>query len=101
MSGHNTSSDTLHQELYIECKWLKGENDAGAAVLNLWDKVVKEAKREDKLPVLAIHRRGSRVEFAAMPLPIAARALALYMESLSGENIRPGSVAWASVEAPA
>lgn len=79
MSGHHTSSDTLHKEIYVECKWLKGRRDAGTAVLNLWDDTVKKAKNEGKIPLLAMHRRGSRVEFGALPLPIAIEALKLYL----------------------
>lgn len=86
MSGHHTSSDTLHKQVYAECKWLKGKRDAGTAVLNLWDDTVKKAKREGKIPLLAMHRRGSRVEFGALPLPLAIAALQVYL-SLKDEAI--------------
>ncbi len=79
MSGHHTSSDTLHPDLYVECKWLKGKRDAGTAVLTLWEDTVKKAKLEGKIPMVVMHRRGSRVEFAAIPLPIAVEALRLYL----------------------
>lgn len=80
MSGHNTSSDSLHHHIYIEAKWLKGERSMGSAVLNLWDSIVKAAKRENKIPLLAMHRRGSTVEFGAMPLHLAASALTLFLD---------------------
>jgi hypothetical protein len=51
-SGSNsgvTSSDTLHPELYIECK-----NHANQAVLTLMEDTCKKAKIEDKIPILAL-----------------------------------------------
>ncbi|KKN05244.1 hypothetical protein LCGC14_1089370 [marine sediment metagenome] len=75
MSGHNTHSDTLHPDLYVECKW----QGTKSAVLTLWDDTVAKAKREGKIPLLAMHRRGSRVEFGALPLPLAADLLKLFM----------------------
>lgn len=72
LSGHHTSSDVIGSPypVYVECKWLSGEKSAGAATLKLWDDTVKKAKSEGKVPVLVMHRRGSRVEFAAIPLPM-------------------------------
>ncbi len=76
MSGHGTHSDTLHKDIYVECKW----QGTKSAVLTLWDDTVKKAKAENKIPLLAMHRRGSRVEFGAMPLPLATDLLKLFLE---------------------
>ncbi len=74
MSGHNTSSDTLHPDVYAECKWVKK-----AAVFTLWEDTVQKAKREGKMPLMAMHRRGSKLEFGALPLDVAIDALRLYV----------------------
>lgn len=77
MSGHGTSSDMIGSPLpvYMEAKWLAGKNSAGAATLAIWEDTVKKAKKEGKVPLLVMHRRSSRVEFAAMPLDLAAMLL--------------------------
>jgi hypothetical protein len=57
LSGGNsklTRSDTLHRTLYIEQKYGKRH-----AVWTLYDDTRKKSKREQKLPVLLIHRTGS------------------------------------------
>lgn len=92
-SGHHTSSDTLSEDVYAECKWLKGTRSMGAAVLNLWDDTVKNAKQEGKVPMLAMHRRGSRVEFAALPLEIATEALGLWLAHQDVQQARRGEEA--------
>ena len=53
-SGH-TRSDTLHDKLFIETKYRKG----GFSVVNLWKNVQKLAKKEDKIPVVALRTKGS------------------------------------------
>ena len=75
MSGHGTHSDTLHPLIYVECKW----QGTKSAVLTLWDDTVKKAKNESKIPLLAMHRRSSRVEFGAMPLLLATDLLKLFL----------------------
>ena len=75
MSGHGTHSDTLHKDIYVECKW----QGTKSAVLTLWDDTVKKAKAEGKIPLLAMHRRNSRVEFGAIPLPLATDLLKIFL----------------------
>lgn len=75
MSGHGTSSDTLHKDIYVECKW----QGTKSAVLSLWDDTVKKAKNEGKIPLVAMHRRNSQVEFGAMPLPLATDLLKIFL----------------------
>lgn len=74
MSGHGTHSDTLHKDIYVECKWGKAN-----ATLTLWEDTVKKAKAEGKLPLLAMHRRGSQVEFGAIPLLLVTDLLAIFL----------------------
>ena len=85
-SGHHTSSDTLHKSLYVECKWVKGERDAGSAIFRLWEDTVKKAKREGKIPMLAMHKRGTRTEFVAIPLHLATRAILLLLDDMEQEG---------------
>lgn len=54
-SGHNTNSDSLHQDLYIECKvrqsvWLH----------TLYNDTETKAKLENKIPLVAIKQKGKR-----------------------------------------
>ena len=76
MSGHGTHSDSLHKDIYVECKW----QGTKSAALTLWDDTVKKAKAEGKIPLLAMHRRNSRVEFGAIPLPLATDLLKMFLE---------------------
>ena len=58
LSGGNsgiTRSDSLHPALFIEAKQRKNP-----AVMNLFENTAKLAKLENKIPVLGIHRKGSR-----------------------------------------
>ena len=58
LSGGNskiTRSDSLHPVLFIEAK-----QRANPAVMNLYDKTAELAELEGKIPVLGIHRKGSR-----------------------------------------
>lgn len=48
-SGHNTSSDSLHERLYIECKYRKR-----IPIFDLWPDIYKKALKENKIPVLAV-----------------------------------------------
>lgn len=54
-SGHNTNSDSLHPELYIECKvrqnvWLH----------TLYNDTESKAKVEGKIPLVAIKQKGQK-----------------------------------------
>ena len=56
LSGTNskhTASDTLHEELFIECK----QRERYAAV-RLWEESKKLALREGKIPVVAVSEKG-------------------------------------------
>ena len=58
LSGGNsrhTRSDTLHEDLYIECKKRKR-----MATVQLYDEIKKLARKEGKFPVLAITETGRR-----------------------------------------
>ena len=58
LSGGNskhTRSDTLHEDLFIECKKRKS-----MAVVKLYDETHKLARKEGKFPVVAITETGRR-----------------------------------------
>ena len=48
-SSRHTRSDSLHNELFIECK-LRAKHTA----ISLWDDTAKLAKEEGKTPVIAL-----------------------------------------------
>ncbi len=76
MSGHGTRSDTLHPEVYVEAKHTKGTK---SAFFTLWKDTIKKAKREGKLPVLAMRLKGTRVSTLTLPLEIGIEATRLYL----------------------
>ena len=45
----HTSSDIIHDKLYIECKRRKR-----ISILDLFPEIVKKAKKENKIPILVI-----------------------------------------------
>ena len=56
LSGGNarhSRSDSLHDTLYIECKYSKRH-----AIVNLWDKSKPLADKEKKIPVVVLGVRG-------------------------------------------
>jgi hypothetical protein len=53
-SGH-TRSDTLHKDVYIEVK-----HRQEFSVVNLWEDTKKKADKEHKVPIVALHRKGSQ-----------------------------------------
>ncbi len=53
-SGH-TRSDSLHPRLFIETKHRKN-----SAAVNLYHATAELAKKENKIPLLALHEKGSR-----------------------------------------
>ena len=52
--SRHTSSDTLHPDLYVECKQRKT-----SLLHGLFIPIRRQAKVENKVPVLAYHRKGS------------------------------------------
>lgn len=56
LSGGNSRhsrSDSLHDELFIECKY-----SARSSLWTLFDDAKDKAKKEDKIPVIAIKKKG-------------------------------------------
>jgi hypothetical protein len=53
-SRHNTSSDTLHQKLYIETKYSKNFPQQ-----KLWLDTLSKSKAEDKIPIIVFVKRGN------------------------------------------
>jgi len=51
-----TTSDTLHERLYVEAK--RDKNFLGRQLLRLLDKVSSEAGKERKIPVVALKEYG-------------------------------------------
>jgi len=59
LSGGNskiTRSDSLHHKLFLEVKQRKNP-----AVVSLFENTAEMAKLENKIPVLGIHKKGSRL----------------------------------------
>lgn len=54
-SGHNTNSDSLHEELYIECK-VRNK----IAIWSLFVDTENKAKVEKKVPVVALKQKGEK-----------------------------------------
>ena len=52
-SGHDTHSDTLHDSLYVECKYRKKHT-----CLTLYRDTATKAKAEGKTPVVALAEKG-------------------------------------------
>jgi len=56
LSGSNgkvTESDSLHPRLFIETKYRKAWS-----ILTLWRSILKKARKEKKIPVIAIREKG-------------------------------------------
>jgi len=45
----HTGSDIIHEKLYVECKYRKK-----IAILDLFPEVMEKAKKENKIPVMAV-----------------------------------------------
>lgn len=54
-SGHGTNSDSLHPQLYIECK-LRNK----IALWQLFSDTENKAKVEGKIPIVAIKQKGAK-----------------------------------------
>ena len=52
-SGHNTTSDVLHEMLYVEAKHRKNQ-----PVYRLYEEAREQAKLEGKRPILWLHEKG-------------------------------------------
>jgi hypothetical protein len=76
MSAHGTRSDTLHPEVFLEAKHTKGTK---SAFFTLWEHTKKLAKREGKVPALAMRKKGTRVSTLTLPLELGIEALRLYL----------------------
>ncbi len=60
-ASRHTTSDTLHPDLYVECKWRKR-----SLVHTLFTIVCKQAKVERKVPVMALHVAKSHTTLAVI-----------------------------------
>ena len=64
LSGGNskqTRSDSLHDKLFIECKWTQR-----SALVTLYKKTKELAKLENKIPVLAITDKSTKDDLIIM-----------------------------------
>jgi len=59
ISSRHTSSDTLHPDLYVECKTRKR-----SLIHTLFTLASKQAKVERKIPIMAIHVTRSHTTLA-------------------------------------
>jgi len=60
-ASKHTSSDTLHPTLYVECK-----ERSRLAVSDWYEKADDQALTEDKMPVLALHKKGHHITLAVL-----------------------------------
>ncbi len=54
----HTSSDVIHEKLYIECKYRKK-----IAVLDLFPEIIEQAKKENKIPILAVKSKKLKDDY--------------------------------------
>lgn len=52
-SGHNTHSDSMHPDIYIECKLRES-----FSLWKLFEDTEKKARKENKIPLVAIKEKG-------------------------------------------
>lgn len=97
LSGGNsgiTRSDSLHPDLFIESKQRKNP-----AVMNLYENTAKLAKLEDKIPVLGIHRKGSRTWLVVCSITDLKLIAAKQVKGVTDEEVnRLGAVGERSEE---
>lgn len=58
LSGGNskiTRSDSLHEDVFIECKYM-----AKNATITLFENTEELAKKENKIPIVALKKKGGR-----------------------------------------
>lgn len=57
----HTGSDVIHNRLYIECKYRKR-----IAILDIFNEIIEAAKKENKIPVLAIKSKELKDDYIVM-----------------------------------
>ena len=72
-------SDTKHPHLFVECK-----QRSSFSIVTLWRRTAELAGREDKIPLLALHEKGSRDGFFVV---IRSTDLVRVLRILEGERI--------------
>lgn len=84
LSGGNsgiTRADTQHPRLFLEVKQRKNP-----AVMNLYEKTAGLAKEEGKIPVLGIHRKGSRTWLVVCSITDLKRIAAEQVKGITDEE---------------
>jgi hypothetical protein len=72
-SRHNTESDTLHPDLYVECK-----QRAKSGAVALFRETEAKARKEKKVPVVALQQTGDTLGWLIVCRPKDIHALASY-----------------------
>lgn len=62
INGKHTASDTLHPNLYIECKY----SNAFPKYILDFEEDIRKAEIEDKIPMRVYRRKGIRGEFVLL-----------------------------------
>lgn len=57
-SGHETESDSLHEVIYLETK--RDKTLPGKKLRDLWEDTQAKAKKEGKVPVIALRLHGKK-----------------------------------------
>jgi len=60
-ASRHTTSDTLHPDLYVECRFR-----SSSALFGWWVGVRQSATKERKIPVMAIHQKGAKKSLAVI-----------------------------------
>jgi len=61
--SRHTSGDVIHDRFYVECKYR-----SRFAVVTLFDEVKERAKKEGKIPILALKQKNRRGELVVLDL---------------------------------
>lgn len=60
-ASRHTTSDTLHPDLYVECRYR-----ASSALFRWWFVVRQSAIKERKVPIMAMHLKGAKKSLAVI-----------------------------------
>jgi len=80
-SSRHTTSDTLHEKLYVECKLRKA-----SSVHTLFTEIRIEAAKETKIPVLVIHLSGTSRTLALVDWFVFVKLWTAYVNQQEPKN---------------
>ena len=75
MGGRGTRADVVHPLIYPEAK--QGKQVNGMSITHLWNETVRKARKEGKVPMVALQPKGSKDPMIVLPAEVACKVLAL------------------------